>query len=381
MKLHATANDLLIEERERLISGSVNIYTCEFTFDESWDGYTVTAVFSTGNRTVMMAVIDGECKIPVEVLRPNAKFRVGIVGVKGKITKPTTYSDWVRVEQGASTSSALGSEPTQSVFEQWMQLVAKAEEWANVSKVYAGYSRNYAVTSKDCADISKAHANNSKIHAGDSLHYAKMALWYAEVAAKYAVVAQAWADKAAGGNGDVDGDGDDDTVYDNVDTPELPTPPGSGEDKDGNGVPDPPGEDKDENGLTDTPDVPETPEVPDVPGIEELPDNPDDPDDPGNTDDPDNPGGGGGSGDDPNNPGGGSGGGDEGGNDVVDLRLQKKNAVPDCVEVVVEADDNYDALSKVIIEAESNLKPWYIREGVTMFGVTGTMKVMDEEVD
>lgn len=101
MKLYVTANDLLIEERERLISGSVNIYTCEFIFDECWDGYTVTAVFSTGNRTIDRPVIDNECEIPEEILRPNAKFRIGIVGVKGNITKPTTYSDWLRVEQGA----------------------------------------------------------------------------------------------------------------------------------------------------------------------------------------------------------------------------------------------------------------------------------------
>lgn len=110
MKLHATEKDLLIEECERLISGSVNIYTCEFTFDEIWDGYTVTAVFSTGNRAVMMDIVDGKCAIPQEVLRPNVKFRVGIVGVNGDITRPTTYSEWVMVEQGAITTATKGNE-------------------------------------------------------------------------------------------------------------------------------------------------------------------------------------------------------------------------------------------------------------------------------
>ena len=68
-----------------------------------------------------------------------------------------------------------------------------------------------------------------------------------------------------------------------------------------------------------------------------------------------------------------SGGG--GGNDIIELRMQEKTAMPDSVEVVVEADDNYDALSKVIIEAAAVLQPQYIRKGVTMFGVTGTMEV------
>lgn len=68
-------------------------------------------------------------------------------------------------------------------------------------------------------------------------------------------------------------------------------------------------------------------------------------------------------------------GGGGGGNDIIELRTQAKTAVPDSVEVVVKADDNYDALSKVIIEAAAVLQPQYIRKGVTMFGVTGTMKV------
>ncbi len=101
MKLHATWNDLIIDECERLTSGSINVYFCEFALDDCWDGYELTAVFSTGNRTVDVPVIVKYCETPIEVLRPNAKFRVGLVGVKGNVTKTTTYSDWLRVEQGA----------------------------------------------------------------------------------------------------------------------------------------------------------------------------------------------------------------------------------------------------------------------------------------
>lgn len=130
MKLHATGTDLIITENERLISGSVNIHKCEFTFDSVWDGYMITAVFSTGNRTVNMAIVDGVCDIPVEVLRPNAKFHVGIVGVSGDITRPTIYSDWVCVEQGANVNASAGKVPEQSVFEEWMDaLNKKHEEW------------------------------------------------------------------------------------------------------------------------------------------------------------------------------------------------------------------------------------------------------------
>ena len=131
MKFHAKNNDLIIKESERLISGSVNIYTCEFTFDESWDGYTVTAVFSTnGSRLINMAVVDGKCQIPVEVLRPNARIRVGIFGTDGVRSRPTTYSDWVTVEQGVDMTGNTAQPPTPSVYEQWMSgLTEKNEEW------------------------------------------------------------------------------------------------------------------------------------------------------------------------------------------------------------------------------------------------------------
>lgn len=131
LKLYATDKDLMIKESERLISGSINMYTCEFTFDESWDGYTVTAVFSTnGSRLVNMAVVDGKCQIPHEVLRPNARIRVGIFGTDGVRSRPTTYSEWITVEQGADVSGNTAQPPTPSVYEQWMgALDEKHEEW------------------------------------------------------------------------------------------------------------------------------------------------------------------------------------------------------------------------------------------------------------
>lgn len=131
LKLHATGKDLKIIEAERLISGSRKIYSCEFTFDDSWDGYTVTAVFSTNSsRLVNMAIVDGVCEIPSEVLRPNARIRIGIFGIDGERSRPTTYSDWVTVEQGTDTSGGAAQPPTPSIYEQWTSaLDAKHEEW------------------------------------------------------------------------------------------------------------------------------------------------------------------------------------------------------------------------------------------------------------
>ena len=135
MILHATGGDLLIKEKDRLISGSVNMYTCEFTFDESWAGYTVTVVFSTGNRLVNMALVDGKCDIPSEVLRPNARIRIGIFGTDGVRSRPTTYSEWISVEQGADVTGTSAQPPTPSVYEQWISaLDEQHEEWAEAEQ-------------------------------------------------------------------------------------------------------------------------------------------------------------------------------------------------------------------------------------------------------
>ena len=120
MKLHATGRDLIIKEAERLISGSINIYTCEFTFDSSWDGYLVTAVFSIANKVVNRAIIDGKCDIPAEVLRPNMRLRIGVFGNDGVHTRPTTYSEWIPVEQGTDTDGKTGKPPELNAYEQWM---------------------------------------------------------------------------------------------------------------------------------------------------------------------------------------------------------------------------------------------------------------------
>ena len=130
MRLHAAGNDLIIMEKERLISGSQGIYTCEFTFDPSWDGYLVTAVFSTANKLINKAVVDGKCDVPHEVLRPNSRLRIGIFGNDGVRTRPTTYSEWIPVEQGTDPSGRTGRPPEPTVYEAWMKsLDDKHDEW------------------------------------------------------------------------------------------------------------------------------------------------------------------------------------------------------------------------------------------------------------
>ena len=177
MKLHATSNDLLIKESERLISGSVKIYTCEFTFDESWDGYAVTAVFSTnGSRLVNMAVVDGMCEIPHEVLRPNAKVRIGVFGTDGERRKPTTYSEWITVEQGVDASGETAQPPTPSVYDQWMESFdEKFEEWNANEQARQEAEAERAKAEMDREDLETGYVAQARDWAGVAESWAKTA--------------------------------------------------------------------------------------------------------------------------------------------------------------------------------------------------------------
>ena len=117
MKLLATGNRLTLTSPDRLVSGSINIYTCEFTFDDSWAGYMPTAVFECGGKAIEMAVIDNVCQVPFELLTPNARIRVGIYGISGDKRRPTTYAEWMPVERGTETGVAAETPPAPNVYE------------------------------------------------------------------------------------------------------------------------------------------------------------------------------------------------------------------------------------------------------------------------
>ena len=59
MRLRATGQTLELVESERLVSGSVEIYTAAFEFDAAWDGYAKTAVFTDDmGRSAEIALTD-----------------------------------------------------------------------------------------------------------------------------------------------------------------------------------------------------------------------------------------------------------------------------------------------------------------------------------
>ena len=127
MKLQVVGQMIAFTERETLVSGTVNKYRAEFAFDDSWDGYTKTAVFradSFGHITSREVLLAGDaCQVPHECLIAGALLRVGVYGISGDITTPTIYTqEPIGVARGAEPAEST-QDPTPGVYQQIINII------------------------------------------------------------------------------------------------------------------------------------------------------------------------------------------------------------------------------------------------------------------
>lgn len=125
--LYAKKNILEVTQKETVTSGSVNVYTVQFNFNEDWNGLVKTAVFKVGNNSAAVLLDDtNECTIPWEVLdSPMRPLEIGVYGTKdAEIVLPTIWANAGEVKQGTIVrESAI--EPTPSLMEQLLDAVNK----------------------------------------------------------------------------------------------------------------------------------------------------------------------------------------------------------------------------------------------------------------
>lgn len=127
MKLQVIGQMIAFTERETLVSGTVNKYRAEFVFDDSWDGYTKTAVFradSFGRITSREVLLAGDaCQVPHECLIAGALLRVGVYGISGDITTPTIYTqEPIGIARGAEPAEST-QDPTPGVYQQIINII------------------------------------------------------------------------------------------------------------------------------------------------------------------------------------------------------------------------------------------------------------------
>lgn len=114
LSFSVSAQRIELTDAAMLVSGTVNEYTARFTFDESWDGYQRTAVFSCGDISREQLLTDDACRVPWEVLLPGAYLKVGVYGIKDGSRLPTIWTERrMYINHGAGpTQEAADPSPT-----------------------------------------------------------------------------------------------------------------------------------------------------------------------------------------------------------------------------------------------------------------------------
>lgn len=114
MSFSVSGQRIELTDAAMLVAGTVNEYTARFTFDESWDGYQRTAVFSCGDISREQLLTDDACTVPWEVLIANGYLRVGVYGTKDGSRLPTIWTERrLYINPGAGpTQEAEAPSPT-----------------------------------------------------------------------------------------------------------------------------------------------------------------------------------------------------------------------------------------------------------------------------
>lgn len=126
-RLYAEKNQLCVQQREPITSGSVNVYDVLFEFSADWEGLEKTAVFRAGGKAVSVLLDDtGKTTIPWEAMTtPGVRLEAGVYGARGEeVVLPTVWADLGYIQTGAKPGEGTRP-PTPDLWEQ--ELAKKAD--------------------------------------------------------------------------------------------------------------------------------------------------------------------------------------------------------------------------------------------------------------
>ena len=134
--LHITVNvtgaRVEVSASEPLICGTVGA-TASFSFDETWDGLTKTAVFRVSGITRDVVDISDVVTVPWEVLiNKYTDLYVGVYGSNdtGSIVIPTMWARVGVIVSGADPSGDESTDPSPFVWEQMLNIAKEAKDVA-----------------------------------------------------------------------------------------------------------------------------------------------------------------------------------------------------------------------------------------------------------
>lgn len=136
--LCASQRKIKVQQSDTIVSDSVNVYPCKFTFTAEWKGLTRTAVFrSVYNRKVentLEILLDetNVCNIPWELLVKHGRdLEVGVYGTKGdNLILNTIWQPLGKIYEGAKNidSDNHPDEPTPDVYQQILSQMGNLED-------------------------------------------------------------------------------------------------------------------------------------------------------------------------------------------------------------------------------------------------------------
>lgn len=127
---------LELNQKEVVTSGSVNVYQCQFQFDNAWEGLEKTAVFWAGEETISTLLDEtGLCIIPWEVLQDARRtLYAGVYGTKnGDVVLPTIWASCGEIKEGVNPGTST-QPPTPSVYDQILGNIGNLEDLQTTDK-------------------------------------------------------------------------------------------------------------------------------------------------------------------------------------------------------------------------------------------------------
>lgn len=130
IKLTVEGNRLKITEDCISTGGSVNYDRCIFTFDEAWEGFTKTAVFSiNGEDNYRVTLQDNACVIPSPCIEREGILQIGVFGVSDDDVIITTNSVAHHVIDGIDAAGEWIEEDSKLVIKTVEELKRSVEEY------------------------------------------------------------------------------------------------------------------------------------------------------------------------------------------------------------------------------------------------------------
>lgn len=92
LKIRVENNWAVMTEDNTLRQNASKPYYVEFSFDESWSGFSKTVVFEAGPASVAVVLTEDRCTIPTECLKHGSvKLKIGVYGVNGEARKAVVW--------------------------------------------------------------------------------------------------------------------------------------------------------------------------------------------------------------------------------------------------------------------------------------------------